>query len=119
MEKMLVTCIFSFSDNVLKIFLYQCSYPFPKQTLVFTCLQYKSFENAVRKVGVAGNKQFLLSPQHFLPLWRTFHLLNQVCNCHLPTLSVWTGLRFFKWNCLVKGYLSNKPLDWYLLKAFA
>ena len=36
--------------------------PFPKQTLVFTCLQYKSFENTAEKGEIALNDQFLLFP---------------------------------------------------------
>ena len=36
--------------------------PFPTQTLVFTCLQYKSFENTVEKGGIAHYEQFLLFP---------------------------------------------------------
>ena len=39
---------------------------FPKQVLVFTCLQYKPFENTVGKGDIACNKQFLLFPQCFL-----------------------------------------------------
>ena len=42
--------------------------PFPKQALVFTCLQYKSFENPVGKGEIARNEQFLLFPQCFLPI---------------------------------------------------
>ena len=34
--------------------------PFPKQTLVFTCLQYKSFENTVGKEEIARDEQFFL-----------------------------------------------------------
>ena len=41
---------------------------FPKQALVFTCLQYKSFENAVGKGEIARNEQFLLFPQSFLTI---------------------------------------------------
>ena len=41
-------------------------------SLVFTYLQYKSFENTGRKGEIALNKQFLLLPQFFLPIWRTF-----------------------------------------------
>ena len=44
------------------------NYPFPKQALVFTCLQYKSFENTVEKGEIASNEQFLLFPQCFLPV---------------------------------------------------
>ena len=40
--------------------------PFPKQALVFTCLQNKSFENTVGKGEIARNEQFLLFPQCFL-----------------------------------------------------
>ena len=36
--------------------------PFPKQALVFMCLQYKSFENTVGKGEIARNEQFLLFP---------------------------------------------------------
>ena len=38
------------------------SKPFHKQALVFTCLQYKSFENMVEKGENARNEQFLLFP---------------------------------------------------------
>ena len=41
------------------------------------CLQYKSFENIVRKGEVAHNEQFLLFPQCFLTIWKTFcHFLQ-------------------------------------------
>ena len=36
---------------------------FPKQALVFACLQYKSFENIVGKGEIARNEQFLLLPR--------------------------------------------------------
>ena len=39
--------------------------PFPKQTLVFTCLQYMSFENTVGKGEIAHNEQFLLFSSMF------------------------------------------------------
>ena len=42
-------------------------YTFPKQALVFMCLQYKSFQNTVGKGEIAHNEQFLLFPQCFLP----------------------------------------------------
>ena len=40
---------------------------FPKQTLVFTCLQQKSFENTVGKGEIARKEQFLLSHSVFYP----------------------------------------------------
>ena len=52
--------------------------PFPKQALVFTCLQYKSFENSVGKGEIACNEQFLLFPLCFLSIWKTF------CHFHQP-----------------------------------
>ena len=42
--------------------------PFNKQALVFTCVQYKSFENTVEKIEIARIEQFLLFPQCFLPV---------------------------------------------------
>ena len=46
--------------------------PFSKQALVFTFLQYKSFENTMRKGEIAHNEQFLLFPQCFLPIQKNF-----------------------------------------------
>ena len=46
-------------------------YPFPKQAMVFMCLLYKSFQNAVGKGEIAYDKQFLLFPQCFLPSLRS------------------------------------------------
>ena len=51
----------------LRNVLYQANTPFTKQALVFTCLQYKSFENTVEKGEIARNEQFLLFPLCFLP----------------------------------------------------
>ena len=48
-------------DNMLKLL--ASLQPFPKQALVFTRLQYKSFENTVGKGEIARNEQFLLFPQ--------------------------------------------------------
>ena len=53
--------------------------PFPpKNALVLTCLKYKSFENTVGKGEIALNEQFLLFPQCFLPVWRTFGHFHQI-----------------------------------------
>ena len=57
---------------------YQCLLFNPSQkALVFTCLQYNSFENTVGKGEIARNEQFLLFPQCFLPVWRTFCHFHQ------------------------------------------
>ena len=78
-----------------------CS-PFPKQALVFTCLQYVSFENKLGKGEIARNEQFLLFLHCFLPVWRTFCHFHQLWNCRLPTLSVWKNLKCVVWE-RVKG----------------
>ena len=49
---------------------------FPKQALVFTCLQYKSFEITVGKGETARNEQFLLFPQRSLLFWRPLCLFH-------------------------------------------
>ena len=72
--------------------------PFPKQALVFTCLQYKSFENIAGKGEIARNEQFLLFPQCFLYFQRTFYHFHQNQNCRLQTLSVWKSLKFVVWE---------------------
>ena len=38
---------------------------FPKQSPIFTCLNYKLFEKTVGKGEITGNEQFLLYPQWF------------------------------------------------------
>ena len=103
---MLVTSIFSFSHHVFTLvkktyfhFSFNLKYvapsqklfhlPFPKQALVFTCTQYKSFENTLGKGEIARNEQFLLFPQCFLLFWVTFYHLDQIWNCRLQTLSIW------------------------------
>ena len=67
---------------------------FPKQALVFTCLQYKSFENIVGKGEIARCQQFLLFPQCFLSIWRTFCHFHPILNCCLQTLPIWKSLKF-------------------------
>ena len=65
---------------------------FSKTSPVSTCLQYKSFENTVGKGEIARNEQFLIYPQCFLPLLRTFCHCHYIQNCRLQSLSVWKGL---------------------------
>ena len=65
---------------------------FSKQTLVLTCLQYKSFENTVGKGEIAHKEQFLLFPLCFLPFWRTFRHFHQIQNSRLQTPSKLKGL---------------------------
>ena len=51
--------------------------PFPKQMLVFRFLQYKSFENTMKKGEIAHNKQFLLFPQ-YCPFGEFSVISNQI-----------------------------------------
>ena len=71
---------------------------FPKQALVFTCLQYNSFENTAGKGEIARNEQFLLFPQCFLPVRRTYYYFHKLWNCRLQTFSVCTSLKFVVWK---------------------
>ena len=72
--------------------------PYPNEFLVFKCLQYKSFENTVGKWEIARNEQFLLFPQCFLPVWRTFCHFHQISKCRLQSLWVWKSLKFVVWE---------------------
>ena len=49
------------------------------------------------KGEIAHNEQFLLFPQCFLPIWRTFYHFHQIWNCRLQTLSCWKSLKFVVW----------------------
>ena len=71
---------------------------FPKQALVFMCLQYKSFENTVGKGEIARKEQFLLFPQCFLPIWRNFCHLHENKKCCLQTPLFWKSLKFVVWK---------------------
>ena len=53
----------SFADDKLKK-----AQPFPRKSLDFMFLQYKSVENSVGKREIDRNEQFLLLPQCFLPV---------------------------------------------------
>ena len=68
------------------------------QTLVFTCLLYKSLENTVGKGEIARNEQFLLFPHCFLTYWKTFSHVHQISNCRLQTLSIWKSKKFVVWE---------------------
>ena len=87
--------------KMLIIVLLLCIEPFPKQALVFTCLQNMSFENNVGKGEIARYEQFLLFPQSFLPIWKTFCHIRQTQSCRLQTL--FFRLKESKICCLGKG----------------
>ena len=61
--------------------------PFPNKPWLFTCLQYKAFENSVgEKKEIAHNEQFLLFPQCLLPTWRPLCHFHSIRNCCVQTL---------------------------------
>ena len=59
--------------------------PFPKQALALRCMQYKSFENTVRKEEIARNEQFYIYPQCFLPVRKPFAIFIkfEIVDCKL------------------------------------
>ena len=65
------------------------------KALVFTCLQYKAFENIVGKGEIARNERFLLFPQCFKPYLRKEKSLCWLISfCRLQMPSTWTSLEF-------------------------
>ena len=54
------------------------------------------------KGEIVRNKQFLLFPQCFLPVCRTFYHFHQIENCHQQSLSVLKSLKLVIWES-VKG----------------
>ena len=83
------TCLFSLIKCVAEM-----HEPYPKQALVFMCLQYKCFENTVEKGEIGQNQQFPLFKQCFLLILRTFHNFDEIQNYHLQILSGWKSLIF-------------------------
>ena len=51
--------------------------PFPNKPC-FMCLHVKSIKNNVGKGEISHNQQFILFPQCFLPIWRTFYHLYYI-----------------------------------------
>ena len=83
------------------------------------CLQYKFFKNTMGKGEIAHNKQFLLFPQCFLPIWKTFHHFHQIWNCRLQTLSIWKSLKFVVWE-RVKLFVATESsvVEWQSIQLF-
>ena len=67
----------AFYSSKNKISVFDLHQPFPKQALVFTCLQYKSFENTVEKRESAHNEQFLFFLTVFSTLLENFLPLSK------------------------------------------
>ena len=98
-----------------------------QQTLVFTFLQYKSFENTGGKGKIAHNEQFFVFPQCFLLILRTLSFSSNLELCsgssfyfeepkiwvwervHALFLPFWLYVSVFKQNLL---YHAWKILYW-------
>ena len=50
------------------------------------------------KRKIAHNEQFLIFPQCFLPIWRTFGHFYQILKSRLQTLSFWKSPKFVFWE---------------------
>ena len=55
-------------------------------------------KNTEGKGEIARNKQFLLFPQCFLPVWRTFCHFHQFQDCRLPTVRIWKNKKIVVWE---------------------
>ena len=73
--------------------------PFPKQDLVFLCMQNPSFENTMGKGEIAHNEQFLLIPWSFSTHLMSFLPFSSNLKLFANTLS----LEEYKSCCLEKG----------------
>ena len=113
----MVTSIFSFSHNVfycireiILIATFNVMFAnvfglvhsvIPKQALVFTFLQYMSFEDTVGKGEIARDEvtsDFSFHHMCFLPVWRTFFHLNPIWKWQLQFLSFWKSLKCIVWE---------------------
>ena len=118
---MLVTSISPFPTMFFYSSVLLSPKPFPKQALVFMCLQYKSFKNTVEKGEIAQNEQFLLCHSVFYPFKELSAIFiklklssvnsvsleeSKICHfgkgehCRLQMLSIWYYRKFCH---LVKG----------------
>ena len=80
-EKILITSIFSFSNKVFKRFFFRVIYPL----LHIYSFRRINTRQLLKTCGEGNfctrNKQFLLFPQCFLPVWKTFCHFHQTWNC--------------------------------------
>ena len=78
---------------------------FPKQALVFTCLQSKSFENTVGKGEIARDEQFLLSLGVFYLFGEDSAIFIEFEIVVMQTLSIWKSLKFVVWEKVKTKFL--------------
>ena len=77
--------------------------PFPKQALVFTCLQYKPFENAMGK-EITRNEEFLLFPQ-FSTLLENFPPFSSTLKLSSANSLNLKGVIFVVWERVKKNLM--------------
>ena len=76
--------------------------PFPSKTWLLRVCCTSLLKTLWGKGEIARCEQFLIFPQCFLLICRTFCHFRQISNCRLQTLSVWKSLKFVVWervNC--------------------
>ena len=72
-------------------------FPFPNKPR-FLSICKNSLLKTLEKGETANNKQFLLFPQCFLPVWQTFCHSHQIKNCCMQGLRVWKNLQIVIWE---------------------
>ena len=72
--------------------------PFPNKPRFSWVCSTSLWKTPWEKEEIACNKQFLLFPQCFLPIWGTFCHFHQIWNCRLQTLSLWKSLKLVIWE---------------------
>ena len=84
--------------------------PFPNKPWFLRVCNTSLLKTLWEKREIACNEQFLLFPQCFQTLWRTFSHVYQISNIYLQTLSVLESLKFVIWERV--NPFPNKP--WFL-----
>ena len=88
--------LFTFEIMLLQGSIHTVFNPFPNKPWLLRVCSISLFENTAGKGEIARIEQFLLLPQCFLSVWRTFFHLHQ--NCRLQTLTVWKSPKWFVWE---------------------
>ena len=72
--------------------------PFPHNDTFWCPWETSLLKTLWEKEKFSRNKQFLLFPRCFLPVWINFCHFHQIWKCRLQTLSVWKSLKFVVWE---------------------
>ena len=85
--------------SATRVFFFFLFNPFPNMPW-FLHVCDSSLSKTLGDEKIAHNEQFLLLPQCFFSILRTFFHFYQISNCRLQTLSLWKSLKIC---CLGKG----------------